>query len=523
MGNRIVEFSQGSKYYYQRGNYYYYKNNLDRALSYYQRALAVDPANPANHFNVACLLSELGKFKESISIFHQVTKMDSALSESWFWLAMNYGQLQKYKEACHYLRKYLEEEPDGDYSWQAEEILEYIRADLPMLSPGQRLKIDRLCGNGIDLITQGRLEEAIKCFSRASAIEPEMTAPKNNLALSWFYLGEMGKAIELTWEILRSEPNNLFANCNLCTFYFIIDDQLSLRRQIPVLNGLWSEDPDEMLKLGTTYGLLGLHRQALDVFRYLQDTGIFSFELLLLLGVAFFNCGQFLRAAQVFDRVNTLEPDNPYELYRLLCTGPRQIKLPYHLQVPQAAIAGIMNPELEPANYNEIKNRPELWPHLLWLIRNGSTVTRKRILEAVVNIQHPSLMAQVITLVWNERVDIDCRGQIYAHLAENGFPVGAQRYWNHGRFSKNRAWVLEAALADISRKGYGFAAMNIAYTTWSVFCRKANRRIRNLQLWRGALILMVLGLDQLEDIAVEFDLAPDLLVQTVTQFSCIPL
>jgi len=57
MGKRIVEFSEGSKYYYELGNYYYNKNNLDRALTYYQRALAVDPTNPVNHFNVACLLS----------------------------------------------------------------------------------------------------------------------------------------------------------------------------------------------------------------------------------------------------------------------------------------------------------------------------------------------------------------------------------------------------------------------------------------------------------------------------------
>ena len=69
MGNRIVEFSRGSKFYYELGNYYYYKNNLDRALAYYQRALAVDPANPVNYFNVACLLSELGKYRESISLF----------------------------------------------------------------------------------------------------------------------------------------------------------------------------------------------------------------------------------------------------------------------------------------------------------------------------------------------------------------------------------------------------------------------------------------------------------------------
>lgn len=515
---RIVEFSQGSKFYYELGNYYYYKNNLDRALGYYQRALAVDPANPVNHFNVACLLSELGKYRESISLFIKVTEMESGPSESWFWLALNHGQLQQYKEACKYLRKYLEHDPEGEYSWQAEEILEYLRSDLPMLSPGQRVKIDSLCSNGIDFISQGRLKEAIKCFSRASAIEPEMTAPKNNLALSWFYLGEMGKAMELTLEILRAEPNNIFANCNLCTFYFIVNDQLSLRRQIRVINGLWSDDVDEMLKLGTTYGLLGMDRRALDVFRHLESLGRFNFEILLLLGIALFNCRLFAQAAKVFDRVNAMEPDSPYGCYRQCCAGSPQIKLPYHLQAPQPTIAAILSAEVQPVHLEELINSRDLWPQLLWLIRNSNPAPRTRILESITSLNHPPLNDMVAALVWDEGLDSDCRGQIYDHLAGGGFPVARERYWNRGRFSKNRAQVLQAVLADLAERKLGFSALNSAYAAWSSFCTRQNARITNVQLWRGALLLMICGMEQLEAIAAEFQVPQEQLCQAVAKF-----
>lgn len=519
MGNRIVDFSQGSKFYYELGNYYYYKNNLDRALTYYQRALAVDPANPVNHFNLACLLSEMGKYRESITLFKKVTEMDSSISESWFWLAMNHGQLRQYKEACRYLRKYLELEPDGDYSWQAEEILEYLRSDLPMLSPGQRLKIDRLCTSGIDLISQGRLREAVKCFARASAIEPEMAAPKNNLALSWFYLGDMGKALELTWEILDAEPNNVFANCNLCTFYYILNDQLSLRRQVRVLDGLWSDDLDEMLKLGTTYGLLGLDRKALDVFRYLHSLGNRSFELLLLLGIAYYNCRHFSQAAKVFDRVNALEPDNPYGVYRLLCSDSPGIKLPYHLQVPQAAIAGILCAESVEAHLPVLKSSRDLWPQLLWLLRNGNAFARKKILAAITALPRLPLTDAVAALVWDESMDGEGRRQIYSHLAESGLPVTAERYWNRGRFSPNRARVLAGVLEDLTQAGHGYDALYGAYTAWSVFCRRQNKRIKDVQLWRGALFLMVTGWDNLETVAGKLALSSLRLQRAVAEFS----
>jgi tetratricopeptide (TPR) repeat protein len=519
MGNRIVEFSRGSKFYYELGNYYYYKNNLDRALAYYQRALAVDPANPVNYFNVACLLSELGKYRESISLFKKVTEMDSSISESWFWLAMNHGQLRQYKEACRYLRKYLEQEPEGDYSWQAEEILEYLRSDLPMLSPRQRMMIDCLCTSGIDLVSQGRLQEAVKCFARASAIEPEMAAPKNNLALSWFYLGDMGKALELTWEILDSEPNNVFANCNLCTFYFILNDQLSLRRQVRVLDTLWSDDPDEMLKLGTTYGLLGLDRKALDAFRHLHGLGYRSFELLLLLGIAYFNCKYFSQAAKVFERVNALEPDNPYGIYRILCTDPPGIKLPYHLQVPQQAIAGILGTESVEAHLQELKSSPDLWPQLIWLVRHGNASARKTILETIGALRHLPLTEQVAALVWDESMDSHGRRTIYAHLVRQGFPVLEERFWNRGRFSHNRARVLAGALADLAQAGHDYDVLYSAYTAWSVFCRRKNKRIRDVELWRAALFLMVSGLDQLEAVAGKFALAPVRLRRAVAEFS----
>ena len=444
--------------------------------------------------------------------------MDSSISESWFWLAMNHGQLRQYKEACRYLRKYLEQEPEGDYSWQAEEILEYLRSDLPMLSPRQRMMIDCLCTSGIDLVSQGRLQEAVKCFARASAIEPEMAAPKNNLALSWFYLGDMGKALELTWEILDSEPNNVFANCNLCTFYFILNDQLSLRRQVRVLDTLWSDDPDEMLKLGTTYGLLGLDRKALDAFRHLHGLGYRSFELLLLLGIAYFNCKYFSQAAKVFERVNALEPDNPYGIYRILCTDPRGLSCPTTCRCPSKQLPASSAPSRwRPIAGVKIQPRPVAAAHMAGAPRNASA--RKTILETIGALRHLPLTEQVAALVWDESMDSHGRRTIYAHLVRQGFPVLEERFWNRGRFSHNRARVLAGALADLAQAGHDYDVLYSAYTAWSVFCRRKNKRIRDVELWRAALFLMVSGLDQLEAVAGKFALAPVRLRRAVAEFS----
>lgn len=434
--------------------------------------------------------------------------MDGAIAESWFWLAMNYGQLQQYKEACLYLRKYLEHEPDGDFSWQAEEILDYMRSDLPMLTPDQRSRVDRLCRSGMALVSQGRLREAIKCFTRASDIEPEMSAPKNNLALSWFYLGDIGKAIEMTRDILHREPGNVFANCNLASFYFVLDDHLALRRQVSILDSLWNDDPDEMLKLGTTYGMLSFDRKALDVFRYLYNNGSRSFELLLLLGIATFNCGHLLEAARIFDRINAKEPDNPYSSYRLLCKQGTPGKIPYYLRIPEEALAQLFDVEPGQAELEHIADTPSLWPQLLWIIRNGSSVGRSKVLHALSKMGNRQLIDKVLGYLWDQSIDLACRQEIFTEFAGTEVSVCNQSYWNHGQFSVNRAQALEMALDLLERQGYGFSALNSTYIAWSTFCRKNNPCIRSPRLWCAALLVMAVGLEALDKIAAQFEISP---------------
>ena len=517
MGDKVINFSEGSKFYFELGNYYYQKNNLDEALSYYQRALAVDPANPVNHFNVACLLSELGKYRESSSIFQQiVTELDSDMSESWFWLAMNHGQLQQYKEAGQYLRKYLEQEPDGEYSWQAEEILDYMRSDLPMLSQGQRNKIDRLCTKGIELVNQGRLKEAIKCFTRASDIEPEMTAPRNNLALSWFYLGEMGKAIEMTQEILEREPANVFANCNLATFYYVVEDQLGVRRQVQILDGLWSEDSDEMIKLGTTYGLLGLDKKALAVFRFLYDSGFRSFELTLLKGITYYNCGNLSEAANFFSRLNEMEPDNPYRIYRYLCDRTFSGKIPYHLRIPEETIAMLLESEPGDVDLGFLRDSPELWPQLLWIIRNGSGVAREKLVQVISLLAHEPLIDLLIPMIWDQGIDIRCRKAIFIAFKDSDIQLWNQRYWNQA-LSKNAALALEVALESLCKDGHGFSTLNRAYSSWLSFWILNKPRIRNTDLWSAAVLVFVDGLDSVDKTAARFGVAPHGLLKAVKQ------
>lgn len=491
---KVLDFSLGSKFYFQRGNYYYYKNNMDKALRFYRRAIDVDPANPVNHFNLACLLSEMEQYSEANRLFQQLLDTNSELNESLFWLAMNCGQQQQYRKAYQYLRQYLDREPGGDYSEQAREILTYLQNHHISGEAAGEAKTDRLCNRGVELINQGKIQAAIRCFDRASRQNPDRAAPRNNLALSWFYTGQVEQAVDLTREVLAREPENIYANCNLALFYYALDDQLGTRRQLVVLGSLSADDHDDLIKLGTTFGLLGYHRQALDKFCGLLDSFGVSFEILLLAAVAAHNCGLADLAREYFACLNKMEPDNPYRDYAAgkQWQGKR---LPYHLRLPQPVLARLLEGKPRQDDWQALLDDSALWRQLVWVIKQASAATRRRLAGQLADCGRRELLDAVGRLVWSRELTFTARRELYTVLAQRQLQLCLPRFWPENNRSPNANKVLALALARIRRRAE-FAALARGFLVWECYCSLHRPAVRNVELW--ALALEVFVCDSLE-------------------------
>lgn len=158
LSGNVVPFEQDAGFYLQKGMFYYQKNRPDKALRFFQKAVGVEPKNPFNHYNLACMLSKLGRLREANRVFlHIVNELDESMADCYFLLAINYGLLEDLDKSREYLMRYLQTEPDGDMSYEAMELLDAIDEDstfeeLPAYSERDFL-IDRVleAGNGEDL------------------------------------------------------------------------------------------------------------------------------------------------------------------------------------------------------------------------------------------------------------------------------------------------------------------------------------------------------------------------------------
>ncbi|MBS4031108.1 MAG: hypothetical protein KGZ63_06790 [Clostridiales bacterium] len=128
--SKVVPFERDAGYYLQKGMFNYQKNKLDKALLFFQRAVGAEPRNPYNQYNLACLLSKLGRLKEANKVFvHIVSVLDSSMADCYFLLAINYGLLEDLDKSREYLQRYLQAEPDGEMSYEAVELLDAMDED----------------------------------------------------------------------------------------------------------------------------------------------------------------------------------------------------------------------------------------------------------------------------------------------------------------------------------------------------------------------------------------------------------
>lgn len=124
VSSKVVPFLKNASYYYRKGNYYFQQNKLEKALIFFKKTIEVEPDNSLHHYNLACLLSQMGYFEQANEIFSFIVyQMDPSLTECFFFMAVNYGLMENFEKARDYLNLYLQLSPDGEMVIDAEDLL----------------------------------------------------------------------------------------------------------------------------------------------------------------------------------------------------------------------------------------------------------------------------------------------------------------------------------------------------------------------------------------------------------------
>lgn len=348
MSNKVVTFERGAEFYFDLGYKYIQKGKLKTALRYIEKAVSLKPYDSFLQFNYAGLLAEQGDIDRSTEVLVNIIKnLDPDYLECYFGLGCNYLQMQKIKKSSEYFRLYLEKDPEGEFSDEAEELLEMltmIKDANNNLDDEELEKIYKIEEEAIDHLEKRDYEKATQKFEKVVQMLPNAIPARNNLSLAYYYLGFLDKAIELAREVLAYEENNVHANCNLAIFYNKQGTAGWVEKQLRIIGKIHTDSEDFLYKIGDTYGSLGRHGDAYRTFKKLLAIDPENPMYMHFTAVAAYNSGKYKESIKLWEKLSLFDSENMISGYYIetalkqLNSGNEVLPFPYIYQLPKEEI-----------------------------------------------------------------------------------------------------------------------------------------------------------------------------------------
>ena len=179
-----------------------------------------------------------------------------------------------------------------DKSWQELD----PGVDIPGLDEATELN-----RQGVRLIEQNRLDEALAPLRQAVDIAPAYFPSANNLALILFHLGNLDEAIAVQRKSEKTSPlPNAFGLANLATFLYVAGREKEAEQYLERLRGMKLLSADICAKVCETLARFKRHQEILELAAtddFIENAGTCYFT-----GVAAANTGDRQRAMQDLQR-----------------------------------------------------------------------------------------------------------------------------------------------------------------------------------------------------------------------------
>jgi tetratricopeptide (TPR) repeat protein len=182
--SKVIPLTMDATFFYEKAVKSLDRYRYDKALKYFGKAVEYDPNNPVNHCSMAGVLSELGQYAESNRLLKQIVeRIDPSMTECYFYMANNFANMEDYEAAEAALAQYLEQDAQGYYMDESEEMMEWLSLELDR--PMKVKKIKSQAGlyehdRARALLEEGRFVEAIRLLEKLVKQHPDFLAAYNN-------------------------------------------------------------------------------------------------------------------------------------------------------------------------------------------------------------------------------------------------------------------------------------------------------------------------------------------------------
>ena len=390
---KIIPIQWDATFFFERAVRSLDRFHYDKALKYFRRAVEYEPENPVNHCNMAGILSEMGNYDESNGILRMiVSELDPTMTECHFYMANNFANMEQYEAAESALIRYLEEDEEGQFLDEAEEMMDLLQYELDR--PARLTSIKSREGlyehdQARTLLEEGKFTEAVRMLETIIEQQPDFLAARNNLALAYYYMGLFDKAMDTIYDVLALDEGNLHALCNLAIFYQHAGDETRLGPLVELLGKTAPFHQEHVFKLATTMGILGEHEAAYRHFiRLLRDAELHKDPCLYhYAAVAASNIGRLQEAERLWRQAIRLDPASGIPQYymeqlELIRAGVQTGALSYHYHLPFEEQFKLWERSSDGIP-DHMKSDPLVRSSFFWALRHGDQHTKLQVIQAL--------------------------------------------------------------------------------------------------------------------------------------------
>ncbi|CAH1224664.1 hypothetical protein PAECIP111893_05163 [Paenibacillus plantiphilus] len=510
---KVIPIQWDATFFFERAVRSLDRYHYDKALKYFGRAVEYEPDNPVNHCNMAGILSEMGDYEESNRILLKIVEdLDPTMTECHFYMANNYANMERYEDAEDSLIRYLQEDSDGQFLDEAEEMMDLLHFELERPTRLAFIKAregyyehDRARA----MLEEGKFVEAVKLLEGIVEKNGEFLAARNNLALAYYYMGMFEKAMTTIQEVLDREPGNLHALCNLAIFYQHEGNTEALEPLVALLCKTIPFHQEHVFKLATTMGILGEHREAHRHFvRLLKDGSLRSDACLYhYTAVAACNIGRLEEAQRMWQQASKLDPasnvpDYYMEQLALFRSGGQTAPTSYHYHLPFEEQFKLWEKSSDTIP-DHLKRDPLVRSSFFWALRHGDRYTKLQVIQALGMIADNEVKDALRHFIMEpleddylKRIAIFVLRSIGVHESLEAILEGKETVIEHSRMpSRLPVWedkwqeVLEAALLRMN-KHYDLVQQHDLLTLWIEFLSRVYPEVPKLgkvEGWAAAL------------------------------------
>jgi len=185
-----------------RGNWHYHREEYEKALEFYEWALAFKPGSQEAWNNKGNALNNLGRYEEAITCYNKAIEIKEDYEEAWYNKGNALNNLGRYEEAITCYNKAIEIKEDFEAAWNnkgnALNNLGRYEEAITCYNKAIEIKEDYEAAwnnKGNALNNLGRHEEAITCYNKAIEIKEDYEAAWNNKGNALSNLGRYEEAI----------------------------------------------------------------------------------------------------------------------------------------------------------------------------------------------------------------------------------------------------------------------------------------------------------------------------------------